>query len=358
MWRETTFMRFMLRVLMLPFLVVICISTPPEADAQMNQSEWSVIGNTPGGGGIAESVLGFENFYLIVRQTATQARADTWLYQLNANSPNQLQSVGSILTPPIRFEQGVSLAWDGTRFIYVLVGANYNTRNRTGFLRYDTCLHQSQSCAVSWEFLEATPSEQGPGNAIAYARAGNREYVYAFLGASTAERSNATTSFARYDISARRWETLNRPPLWDCTDDGVALEWDRAGFIYALNGSDCNDLATTRVSRYLVSPTAGSWQAVTSIPRAVDSGGSLLYDNNEGLIALAGAGVSLPSGTGEDVYRLDFNSLQWEELSDLPCPVGGFSGERLGVANGEIIAWQGNKLFAPCGGTAIMRYSP
>ena len=358
MWGYPMPKHTLVRAMMLTLFGICIMVATPVAEAQVESSSWQTIGNTPGTGGIAQAVQGYGDFLLVARQTSTQARSDMWLYQLTEAGGQQLRFVGNLLTPPIRFEAGLSLAWDGTRFIYALIGANYNTRNRTGFLRFDTCLNQAQSCANSWQFLENTPAEQGPGNALTFARAGNQEYLYAFLGSSSAERSGASNIFARYNVSTASWEQLSHPPAWDCTDDGAALEWDRGGFVYALNGSDCNDRATTKVSRYSVSTSAGNWQAVPAIPKAVDNGGSLVYDNNGGIFALSGAGVSLPAGTGEDAFRFNTQTQQWETLAELPCPVGGFSGNRLALVGQEILAWQGHQNFASCGGSAIMRYQP
>ena len=357
MWGSKSSKRTLIRAFMLLVLMSILVVTTV-AEAQVESSAWETIGNTPGTGGIAQAVQGFGDFMLIARQTSTQARADMWLYQLNQTVASPLRFVGNVLTPPIRFEAGLSFAWDGTRFIYALIGGNYNTRNRTGFLRYDTCLNQPQSCANSWQFLEPTPTEQGPGNALTFARAGNQEFLYAFLGSSSAERPGASNVFARYNVSTARWEQLSHPPAWVCTDDGASLEWDRAGFVYALNGADCNDRASTRFARYNVSTSAGNWQALPAIPKAVDNGGSLVYDNNAGIFALSGAGISLPAGTGEDVFRFNIQSQQWETFEELPCPVGGFSGKRLALVGNQILAWQGHETFAQCGGTAIMRYQP
>jgi hypothetical protein len=322
-----------------------------EAEAQ--NSSWRIIKHSPDLGGAAEAVLGFDSFMMILRQTSDQVKADIWLYELNAVDPTLLAQRQNPESPDIQFEPGASLAWDGKRYIYALVGATYSTRNRTGFLRYDTCFNQAGVCSSDWEFRAGTRSEQGPGNALSHARVNNQDFLFAFTGASRIERSTPANSFSRYDVESDLWENMPYPAQWNCTDDGVALIWDGDDSIYALGGSDCFDDPSGRFARFRLS--ASQWETLPALPVDVDEGGSLAWDGEFHVYALAG-GASDDSSTGRASYRFNTAAKIWQVLDDIPCQVGLFHGNRLAGINGEIFYWEGMDFAGNCGGNAIVRF--
>lgn len=333
------------------FLAAVAFLTYHAVLAQ--NSSWRVVRHTPDIGGEAQAVLGFDSFMMILRQPVQQARADIWLYQIDPVDPTLIGQIADPPSPNIRFEPGASLAWDGRRYIYALVGAMYSTRNRTGFMRYDTCLNQSGACSNNWDFLTGTPSEQGPGNALTYARVNNRDYVFAFTGASRIERSQPPNSFARYDVENQSWEPMAYPAQWNCTDDGVAMAWDGADSIYALGGAGCFDDPSGRFAQFRLS--LNRWEELPSFPADVDEGGSLAWDGGFHVIALAG-GAGDSASSGRAAYRFNTAAKIWQLLDDIPCQVGLYNGNRLARVSNEIYYWEGMDFAGQCGGNAIVRY--
>jgi hypothetical protein len=324
------------------------------ADAQ--QGAWQTIyAGSPVSGGLSEAIVGADDAIYILRAHQSDDPLSFW------RCPIQ-QTVWCTAEPLIGlpdaetqakgvFQNGTAMAWEGSHYIYALVGGFYDHRGRTGFWRYDTCLNQPSGCLKQWQDLASTPGEQGPGNALTYVRFQDQDYIYAFIGASTNQRSGAFNAFVRYDISLNQWSD-DFPEPWDCTDDGASLAWDGGRFLYALHGSNCRDNATPDFARYDL--TSNSWENLPNVPERVNDGGSLVYLDGILYVLVGGDSSSTSS------FAFDAESRQWlwgrGADPDLPCPIGYWVGNRLAVVKGELFAWQGAPSTWECGGDALMRY--
>ena len=333
------------------------IISPFTTDSGYSQSsQWQIVDKTPRQGGVGQAIVGLPDSLFIVRETG--GRLDIWRMKQTGSMGFQIQSPGPI-KPSASFKNGTALAWDGNRYVYALFGRATSSNNaRNVFMRYDTCMGTSSDCSEAWESLPDTPQSQGAGDALTFIREDDEGFVYAFTG-----NQNFPGDFARYNVNTNNWTGgLSFPARWVCVDDGASLAWS-GEHIYALHGSDCSDTATTDFARY--DRQSQTWDTMPPIPTAVDDGGSLIWDGNDSLYAISGGG-NLSNNekedlSGKDFFRFDLQNLQWERLSDLPCAVGFYTGNRLAFLNGAVHAWQGAPSTWGCNGAAgdaLMRFIP
>ena len=229
------------------------------------------------------------------------------------------------------FRNGTALSWDHGDYIYALLGARYEDSDRRLFYRYSISNNK-------WEGpLVETPHAQGAGDALTWSGYDNK--IYAFLGSN----GHGGSIFASYNPQLNKWQTLRLPDGWGCTDDGASLVWTGREYLYALQGSDCDDEPSTNFAQFHI-PTK-EWIRRAPIPQGVDDGGSLLWigdslDEEQNYIyALAGA---LDEDPGYNFYHYIISEDRWEQLEDIPCPIGWYNGNRLGLASGQIYYWQGS----------------
>lgn len=330
--------------------------SPPALQSQ----GWQTLDvHTPEVGGEGEAVIGLGNSILIMGQHHNESSADAWLYKVGADGGISLEQT---LPPPHgQLRSGTALAYDGN-YVYALLGAYYRDCDRESFLGMDLQ-------KLSWHVFNETPYPQGAGDALVYAEQDGENYLYAFLSASDNQRRregcrNVPNGFARYNIEEDEWSAPGELPMpWDCTDDGAALAWDGGRYIYALRGADCSDTATQDFGRFDIQNQ--SWEILSQtpslkVPKAVDDGGSLIWDGGHYLYAVTGGVGEEHKGTNpKGFYRFDLTDQEWETLESLPCPIGDYVGNRLAFVKGYIFAWQGSQRKSrECGGTAIMRYQP
>ncbi|MCW7077073.1 MAG: right-handed parallel beta-helix repeat-containing protein, partial [Candidatus Syntrophoarchaeum sp.] len=205
--------------------------------------------------------------------------------------------------------------------------------------------------ADSWEQLNNTLHAQGAGNALTWS-----EYdgcLYAFVG-----NSKRGTEFIRYNPSTDTWENLTFNPSWTATDDGASLV-TIGDDVYALKGEVDDTIPNGDFAKYDI-PT-DTWIDLPDIPEVegVGDGASLLYiDNwsgyNDTIFALGGGEAD--KDPGYNFYSYSLSQNQWDELEDIPCPIGYYVGNRLGFVDGRIYYWQGTPSTWECNGTAFWMY--
>lgn len=311
------------------------------------QGSWVTIGSTSFKGGLGEALISRGDTAYIFRQHSTGA-GDGAKYQV---SPGAMVQLVSLPLPPERLKNGTALALDAAGNLYVLLGGAYADSGTTGrryFYLYD---------GIRWKPRKDTPEEQGAGDAMSYVKIGEREYLYAFLGANRSQRPAAQNVFVRYDIANDSWELLASLP-WPCVDDGAALAWDGGHYVYGLRGNSlgnsCQDDASQEFGRYDL--TNEQWEEMNAIPEGVNDGGSLVWDGDDWLYATTGGATE--GGDGKGFYRYSLRSQAWDtSLPRLECPVGGWNGNRLGIYSGIPFYWQGSSSTWQCGGNVIQRFS-
>lgn len=268
----------------------------------------------------------------MVKQLDVGERPTFARYNPEANRWETLDLEGlPLIEGDMPFRNGTALAWDHGDYIYALLGARYEDANRRLFYRYSISNGR-------WEKpLKETPYAQGAGDALTWSGYDNK--VYVFIGSN----GHGGSIFASYDPQLNEWQSLKLPDGWGCTDDGASLVWTGGEYLYALQGSDCDDEPSANFARFHI--PAGEWVKRDSIPQGVDDGGSLLWiggwlsDEEDYIYALSGAVDEKP---GYDFYRYIISQDRWKPLEDVPCPIGWYNGNRLGFADDQIYYWQGS----------------
>jgi len=335
-------------------VVLLCVALAQGAVGQ----EWVQCSNAPKAGGLGQAVVGTGDYLYIMRGYST-GRCHFWRYDPATNRWGTLLEWNPPKTAPFnpipRPKSGTALAWDGYDRVYVLFGGAGSDSCRAFFYSYEI------STGI-WSRLTDSPHAQGAGDALTWS--GYDDAVYAILGSD-----KRGSTLARYVPETGVWESSLLNPNWTCTDDGASLAWTGTQYLYALNGewedtrAPHNDFA-----RYNIATE--QWEDLALIPETaviggsagVGDGASLLWiggwddTKTKHLYALGGGGYR--EDPGYSFYRYRTSADLWEALSNLPCSVGEWVGNRLGYAGGAIYCWQGNKSKSDCGGSALLRWEP
>ena len=333
-----------------------------------SQGVWQQAGDAPVSGGSGEAIVATDQAVYVVSQMRVNTPSRFWSF--TPGSPDSAQKLSVDDLPEGAFRNGTALAWDhdSSGYLYALLGARSPQEgdvNRRLFYRYN--LDRD-----SWEPLVDTPAPQGAGDALVYVKYDGKERFYSFLG-SNAHDSTQTMSrsiFAVYDIQAESWDTLELNPSWhdEGTDEGASLVWDGFDHIYALQGGVDK---TNPLGRFAVySLATKSWMNLADNPETfnaqgkcgISDGASLAYlgefstDQSDYIYALGGGCVDKSPGT--HFYRYRISTDEWETLTDVPCPVGFYNGNRLFSLNKELYYWQGSPTTARfiCGGDDVFRF--
>lgn len=267
---------------------------------------------------------------------------------------NTITGVWESLNAPDVFMNGCSLCWGGGKYIYALVGASYGKvkdpgERRYDFWRYDISTNNSKK-------LADTPWFQGPGDALAWVKMGDNEYLYAFLGTSSRGGNPdgwyyypEGVQFWRYNIAEDNWDENLTPNPYGA-DDGASLAWTGGDNIYAFPGAYDEGLPVENERFFLrYSISGGNWVEMAKTPYnaegGVDDGGSLAYPGFGNYIYALKGGDDLAGGggsPGDKFWRYCISENNWEILDHIPAGVGDNNGRRLGVANGNIYCWRGS----------------
>ena len=159
------------------------------------------------------------------------------------------------------------------------------------------------------------------------------------------------------------------PPASTQVCSPPSLAWAGGAHVFALNGEwDDSGAPHNDFAQYSID--TDEWETLSPIPEnessggsaGVGDGGSLLWIGGQDeseldyIYALGGGGYR--EDPGYSFYRYVISSDRWEELADLPCPVGEWVGNRLAYAGLRIWCWQGNKSGSECGGSAVLEWLP
>lgn len=321
------------------------------------QGNWIEKATAPAAGGYGQAIVSTDNYIYLARGMYASSEPEFYRYDPKGNSWRSLSTEN---LPQGAFRNGTALAWDGKDAIYALLGARYEDRHRTLFYRYSIS-------EDTWLELKPTPHVQGAGNAITWSGYDNK--LYAFVG-STKHGS----AFIAYDIEEMDWITkgLNLPSFCNRTDDGASLVWTGDVYLYGLFGEYDEGRANGVFVRYNLDTK--SWKKLNSIPEVssgkcscitecgVGDGASLLWaghlQNNQSNYIYALGGGCVNAEPGNSFYLYDLLAKDWQNLGNIPCPIGWYNGNRFGFANGHIYYWQGSPTTErwKCGGDAFYMY--
>lgn len=294
-----------------------------EAVSQPEQIQWFRVGQTNFPGGFGQAMVTDGQDLYILRQFIENTRLD---FQKLTVTDGVVTRTANLQAPPHDAKNGTTVVADPDGNLYALLGGDY-TELRHHFVRFS---------GGRWTALDPTPYAQGAGDAMTFVSHRGERFLYAIVGASSMQRPGAVTKFLRYSLSKSEWELMPDPP-WECSDDGSSLAWDGEEFIYAFQGSDCEDEPTTTFARYYL--TLGLWETLPELPSTIDYGGSLVWDGSENLYAIAGTATEFE---GRSFYRYKLLTGEWQtEIPQLNCSVGDYNGNRLAVIDRRIFYWQG-----------------
>jgi len=306
------------------------------------QTHWLRVGQTDFPGGLGQAFVSDGTDLYVLRQFLENNPIS--FQRLTVKEGLVVQTTN--LTPPLfDLKDGTAMAFDPDGNLYVMFGGTYSDRRQ----------YVARFTAAQWTPLAPTPFEQGPGDALTFVSHRGQRYLYALIGAARSRRADAVTAFIRYSFSDRKWETLPVPP-WDCNDGGAALAWDGGEFVYALQGTDCNQKPTDTFARFYL--TLGLWDRLSGVPKAVSRGGSLVRSGSRYLFAATGSDTEFQ---GRGFFAYDLTRQAWEETPPLNCSIGDYNGNRLAVIDGRTFYWQGAPPTwtdsAECNGRGIYLFS-
>jgi len=303
--------------------------------------QWVERASTPSTGGYGEAVCGTDSFIYIIRCLNAASIPQFWRYNFSQDSWDSLSISG---LPIGAFRNGTTLVWDNSDNLYALGGARYTDSDRRLFFRYSISEDY-------WYQLPETPAPQGAGNALAWSSYDNN--LYAILGSN-----QHGTAFARYNPFTNTWSLLSPPP--GGTDDGASLVSTGDRYLFALRGEYYEEIPLQDFWRYDI--LKDTWEILSPIPQenGVGDGASLLWNGNGDttytyyIYALGGGDVN--ENPGYKFYRYSIRRNEWENLPDIPYPVGYYNGNRLAFTYGYIHYWQGTPSTFPGGGNRFARF--
>ncbi len=309
------------------------------------EGNWVIKTDAPTAGGYGEAVVSTATNIYIARCLYASSDPRFWRYDPDVENWEMMNTSG---LPTGAFRNGAAMTWDYDDHIYALFGGRYGDDSRRLFYRYSISDN-------NWEQLTDTPHPQGAGDAITWS--GHDGRIYAIIGSN-----KRGTIFACYNASNESWIRLSFNPNWNGTDDGASLVWTGGKYMYALSGEYNETAPNGDFARYHI-PT-DIWEDMSDIPDSdgVGDGASLLWIGNwmdkysDCIFAIGGGSVDEDPGYG--FYRYSISCNGWEELKNLPCPVGYYVGNRLGFADGHIHYWQGAPKSERwlCGGDAFYMF--
>lgn len=332
--------RVLLAIVVVATLLSVCGTVTSDTD-------WASEEACPTSGGYGQAVVGTEDDVYVVK--CSDATSPCYFYSFSAEDQKWHEEPTGGLADGT-FRNGTSLAWDGDETVYALCGARYEDPSRGTFLRF-------MIGGDEWEPLPDTPGAQGAGNALAWS--GYDSALYAFTGSP---RHNAgRTVFLRYSpetaTETATWTEMQA--IWRTTDDGASLVWAGDEHLYALRGEYSEDVPNGEFARFHI--PSQEWEPLAPLPdpRGVGDGGCLLWirssdgGNADYIFALSGGSVDEQPGHG--FYRYSISSGEWAQLTDIPCPIGYYVGNRLAYCSGSLYYWQGSPTTGRwlCGGSGF-----
>ncbi|MFA5871300.1 MAG: hypothetical protein WC858_01120 [Parcubacteria group bacterium] len=183
--------------------------------------------------------------------------------------------------PPGQIYRGSSMAYDGSRFLYLTQGNNGSV-----WWRYDSCrnLEEGETCTPGWSAALPTYAGwgQGYGSQIVY----KGGIIYATRG----ENTNTFFACNTASLPGACWSSLASLPVGENIDRGGSLVDGSDGYLYAALGGVYPSGGTNKFYSYKISNPPG-WEVASSVPAQVYNGGSAAYENNR-IWLTAGAGTN------------------------------------------------------------------
>jgi len=202
----------------------------------------------------------------LIRTTRSGASNYFYKYDIPTNTWSEVTTD----RPALQVGTGSSMAYDGSRYIYLTRGAGTAT-----WWRYDL----NAAAGSRWSSaLAAGTGNTTTGGKLVYSGG----YVYAVRG-------GAATIY-RYDPVATTWATIPALPASVSTGGGIVDGGD--GYLYVTRGANTSNNYRYRIADGL----AGTWASVTDIPAQVNTGGFQEHVSNRNWV-IAGSGTnSYPDG--------------------------------------------------------------
>lgn len=258
--------------------------TGQSIDSWMSMADAVPSGNGPGACIVYAERYGTPQIYNIRGNTTGFG-----IYDINTN-------VWVSTTPlPYASYNGAAMTWDGSNFIYMLLGG--------------TTFYQFDISAATFTRLADPPGSLTSGAAIVYVstQVGFR-WCYAFKGGANV--------LWRYNIDNDSWETLTGPGA--ATNAGSELLWTGDEFIYAFVSG-----ATPVLRRYNIN--TNSWTNLANTPTTIGAGASLTWDG-----VLSSSNIYATKGAdSESFWKYSISDDQWVWISSTPATIGTNSGNRL-----------------------------
>lgn len=166
---------------------------------------------------------------------------------------------------PLAAGAGSSMAYDGSRYIYVNRGGSTTT-----IYRFDT----QGSSGAKWSTMAVAPATLGAGAELLI----KDGYIYTMRGLNV-----ASNPFYRYDIAGNSWSTMAPLSVTVNTDGFLADGND--GYIYAARGVNTDGF-------YRYSIAGNTWSDAAIIPAQINVGAAGVSNLNNKIFALAGTGTN------------------------------------------------------------------
>ena len=231
----------------------------------------------------------------------------------------------TVSSSPFTPSTGTGMAWDGTRYIYVTMGASFY------FTRYDT---QTDSWSTDMAYPPYAIGN-GSGDLALYG-----DYLYTFTNYDYKADGENKHFVWRYSISGNRWETVD--VATDFWLSAGAVAYDGARYVYQIQGASTGNTGSVAMVRFDLKthkytpetpplPLDRIYAADgASITHSPYTGTSLAYDGTENIYFIQG-------GTSW-MNRYNTNTLEWSRLGSIPCSYYG----GMVYAQGELYAVCGN----------------
>jgi hypothetical protein len=189
-------------------------------------------------------------------------------YQISTNTWTEITTD----RPPGQTYAGSSMAYDGSRYLYLTQGNNALT-----WWRYDT----EGTVGSRWTTIAATGPNWQDGSKLAFVENGATDYIFA-------ARGNGNTTNWRYTIGGA-WTALGALPAGVST--GSSMTYGGDGYVYCARGNNTNDHYRYNIAQ----ATPGSWENLTAatakVPAQVFYGGVSTTTSNRNW-QIAGAGTN------------------------------------------------------------------
>jgi hypothetical protein len=186
--------------------------------------------------------------------------------------------------PPGQTYRGSSMAYDGSRYLYLTQG-----NNGTVWWRYDSCREAVGACTPGWSSALPTFSGwgQGYGSQIVYNNHNNSKIIYSTRG----ENTNTFFACDTASLPGACWSQLPSLPSGENIYYGGSLIDGSDGYLYAvLGGTNVSGVyGTSKYYRYNIA--IPGWEQISNVPANVYVGGAGAKVDNK-IVTTTGGGTN------------------------------------------------------------------